>query len=82
MYSFTPTTGYTPTPTLPRSAGEGALNSLSRGVGEGWGGGAATSRNRSTGASSSASSAPHSICSLSAARSSIRARYSAASARA
>jgi NADH dehydrogenase [ubiquinone] 1 alpha subcomplex assembly factor 7 len=32
----------TPTPTLPRFAGEGALNSLSRGAGEGWGGGAAT----------------------------------------
>jgi hypothetical protein len=29
----------TPTPTLPRCAGEGALNSLSRAAGEGWGGG-------------------------------------------
>jgi len=30
----------TPTPILPRFAGEGALNSLSRVAGEGWGGGA------------------------------------------
>jgi hypothetical protein len=34
--------GGTPSPTLPRFAGEGAQHSLSRGAGEGWGGGASS----------------------------------------
>ena len=38
---FVPLVG-SPSPTLPRFTGEGALYSLSREAGEGWGGGAST----------------------------------------